>query len=344
MTSMRDVARHANVSPGTVSQLLSGRARVGTETAQRIHAAMGALGYEPKRPGRPRARHKLYHFGFLLGSSADTMGPESQFADLPRRRLTAVRESVSESGDQLSIFPGDCPVDENWAFRDAVDSGHVHGAIYLDHHAEHGYIEWCAARGVPVVVIDRTAPHHEFSSVGIHPTRGGQRAAEHLIGLGHRRLGLIDRTYARHSALEQRLAGFRAAADDAESVDEWALTPNITDEQVTALCAQIHERGVTGVFVPGHPQALMLLAGFERLGVPVPGELSVVAFDDIDQRSEGGLRPTAVGYDDRCLGRCVVRVLRQLLEEPEVAHCCTLIEPSIARHDTTAPPPAPRRA
>ena len=333
MVTIRQVAESAQVSPGTVSQLLNGRAKLRPETRQRIERAIDRLGYRRRRAGRPRVNHPHHHFGMLVSSPPSTAVPTHP---LHRRRINHLRETFTGNGDQFSLLPANMPVDENWAFGDAIRSGHIDGVI-MDGHAEaRGYAAWLREQRVAHVVLERTPAMREFSCVCVDGVTGGQLAAEHLIERGRTRLAYVH-PHREFSWTHERRHGFftTSARSGLEPVGVWRFDPDGADDERLDVCAALCEQRIDGVFASSDGLAIKLIDGLEHHGATVPGDIAVVGFDNLELASASGLRPTSIAYDHRKIAQAVMRTIKQLLNDPVTSALATYLRPTLAPHDTT---------
>lgn len=333
MATIRQVAKVAEVSPGTVSQMLNGRGQLRPETRQRIEHAINRLGYRRRRAGRPSTSNPSHHIAMLVSGRPSTNLPTHP---LRRQRVAQLREAVLAAGDHFSLLPADVPVEENWAFGDAVRSGHV-DAVVVDGDAERrGYARWLREQGVPAVVFERTPEMNAFSCVCVDGVVGGTLAAEHLLERGHKRLAFVQ-PRRELSWTRERRHGFITALGSYghEPAGVWRLDPDAQQPEHEQVARELAEHGVDGVFASSDGLAIMLIDGLASQCVGVPADVAVVGFDDLGLTSADGLRPTSIAYDHQYIARAVVRLLKQLLSDPQATVLATYVRPTVAVHDTT---------
>lgn len=218
----------------------------------------------------------------------------------------------------------------------------------LDGAAAAGLIAWLAASRVPAVLMERTAtvpPHHEpLESVVSDHALGAAMAVRHLADLGHRRIGLVlsrQSPTARHIRTGWLEAGGESGLDLQGAVDErvpdhrspdWAAT-------VDAIIDRCRTTGTTALLVHADPEAVALVQRCEERGVSVPGDLSVVAYDD---EVAGLVSPalTAVRPPRAAVGRAAVALLDERLRDPGRPVHRVVITPGLHLRESTAPPRA----
>lgn len=209
-------------------------------------------------------------------------------------------------------------------------------------------IEWLAGTGIPVVLLERTAtagPHHAvLESVVTDHALGAAMAVRHLVSLGHRKIGVVlaepspTRPHVRRGWLE---AAAECGLDVGATVD--ALVPSARSPECNAALDdaldQCLRTGTTALLVHADAEAVALVQRCEERHLSVPGDLSLVAYDD---EVAGLFSPalTAVRPPRGAIGRAAVRLVADRLADPERPTHRVVISPSLRIRDSTA---APRR-
>ncbi len=220
----------------------------------------------------------------------------------------------------------------------------------MDAPTTHHTIEWLASRRIPVVLLERTAvagPHHAvLESVVTDHALGAAMAVRHLVLLGHRKIGVV---LAEHSPTRPhvRRGWLEAAAEchlDVETVVDAVVPDARSPDSNAALDRTLDDclaTGTTALLVHADAEAIALVQRCEDRHLAVPGDVSVVAYDD---EVAGLFSPalTAVRPPRRSLGRAAVRLVADRLSDPERPTHRVVISPSLRVRDSTAPPP-PRR-
>jgi DNA-binding LacI/PurR family transcriptional regulator len=210
-------------------------------------------------------------------------------------------------------------------------------------------IEWLARAGIPVVLLERTAaagPHHAvLESVVTDHALGAAMAVRHLVSLGHHRIGVVlAETSPTRPHVRRGCRGWLEAADECgldagATVD--ALVPSArSPESKAALDAALDrclETGTTALLVHADAEAVALVQRCEERHLSVPGDLSVVAYDD---EVAGLFSPalTAVRPPRRSIGRAAVRLVADRLADPERPTHRVVISPSLRVRASSAAP------
>ncbi|MEU7867802.1 substrate-binding domain-containing protein [Dactylosporangium sp. NPDC049140] len=207
-------------------------------------------------------------------------------------------------------------------------------------------VAWLAGTGLPVVLLERTAtfgPHHEvLESVVTDHALGAAMAVRHLVSLGHRRVGVVVAENSPTSPHVHR--GWLEAAAECGLAPDSTVDVSVPDaktpESPAALDAVLERclaTGTTALLVHADPEAIALVQRCEERGLSVPGDLSLVAYDD---EVAGLFSPplTAVRPPRRSIGRAAVRLVADRLADPDRPAHRVVISPALRVRGSSAPP------
>jgi len=314
MASILDVARVAKVSPSTVSLVVNHRHRVSPTTRKRVEAVIRRLGYRG-RDGRALAgarRPRALRLGFIYTPDALIDGAETTYT---RQLIAGIEQSLMGSASSLNIMRGTNDVAEDKMFCAQLDAGEFDGLLIVGPQPGDGYIERITAKSLPLVVFNRPTDRGLHSVVTLDYTGGGDRAIDHLVSLGHRRIGILLRSEAARwpgkvlydgcvAALRRR--GLEPAADEVIPLDNWK-------EGIRDICRRMVDAGVTAIQT-GDVQGVNCLDALEDFGLVVPDDISVMGFDDRGRTGRSGLMLTGIGYDKIRMGRMAGRMIQRLTQ------------------------------
>ena len=270
---MHEVAAHAGVSPMTVSRVLSGDAKVREETRKRVQAAIAQLGYSPNIAARNLARAATVHIGLLYANPS---------ANYLNELLVGVLERSSRAGCQVLLEK--CGTrSERSAIRKLLDDG-VSGIILPPPLSESkAALESLRAANVPYIVVSTGRAADSGLSVRINDFEAAAAMTRHLLSLGHRDIGFITGA-TNHTASAQRHAGFVAALAQQGLMPrpEWVKQGSFTYRSGLETAEQLLSgaRRPSAIFASNDDMAAATIAVAHRLRLDVPGDVTVVGFDD----------------------------------------------------------------
>jgi LacI family transcriptional regulator len=339
MASILDVARLAKVSPSTVSLVVNHGHRVSPATRQRVEAVIRRLGYRG-RDGSALSKSRqarALRLGFIYTPDALINGADTHYN---RQIIQGVEQSLTGSASSVSIMRGFLHVDEDHMLSQRLDAGEFDGMLIAGLQPNDGYIERITAAGLPMVVFNRSTESGLYSVVTVDYVGGGRTAIDHLFELGHRRIGLLlQSTSVRWPPLTIRNGCLDALRrHQIEAVYDGMIPAQGDTQAWKAIARQLLDAGVTAIQT-GDVPAVQLLDALADLGVSVPGDLSVMGFDDRGLTSQAGLKPTTIGYDKVRMGRLAGRMIQRLSQSG-----CTLrwmgmaIQKRLVNGQTTSAP------
>jgi DNA-binding LacI/PurR family transcriptional regulator len=275
--SMSDVARHAGVSQRTVSNVVNNYVHVSPATRARVQASLDALGYRPNTAAR---RLRTGRTGTV--TLAVPTFRERYFADLAEAVVSAAR---ARSTTVLVETTGGRHETELELLRggEILTDGVIMSAVSL------GRTDQRSAH--PVVLIGDREPGSAIDHVGIKNREAAQAAVTHLLDSGRRRILLLGANHGPRRSYQLRRQGYQAALKkygiepDPELVVECDWTTAAAADAVTALLTEKPLPATDGIFAMNDSAALGALRALGRAGIDVPGQVSVIGFDDIVEAS-----------------------------------------------------------
>lgn len=309
-----DVAREAGVSKTAVSFAFNSPDRLSPETASRIREVAESLGYRPNPVARMLTQRQTLSVGVLTPQALSVIFSNPFFGAFTE----GVAVAAEESGYALHFIS---PL--HGSLARAIGRATVDGVVAVGLSADHPEVEQIRASGLPMVLVDSTAMPDQ-PTVEVDDEGGAYLAAEHLIGLGHREFLVIGVEPTPGAQLEpdgvmhRRLKGYlRAfAGGDVELADSAFVVGPATIEGGIAAVRRAWEDGLrpTAVLAMADAMAIGAMRAARELGLRVPGELSVVGFDDIDLAQHTDPPLTTIHQPIRRKGEEAVRLLLAVVE------------------------------
>ncbi|MBV7698958.1 LacI family DNA-binding transcriptional regulator [Streptomyces sp. TRM70350] len=330
MVKITDVARHAGVSPSTVSYAISGKRPISEETRRRVEASIRALGYRPHAGARALASSKSNVLALVVPLRAGIHVPVvMQFAvsvvTTARRHDHDVLLLTQEEGEE--------------GLRRVADTALVDALIVMDVQLHDPRLPLLRSLDRPSVLIGFPAEAAGLTCIDLDFKAAGEACVEHLAGLGHRVVALVGsppEVYVRQTAFAQRVVqGFTAAADRhrlSSAVRPCEASPAAARAVAEQLLRE--QPGLTGVVV--HNEAILesLTDAFEQLGLRVPGDLSITAICPDELAESLRVPVTSVALPSTEVGSRAVELLMRKLDGKGVPEA-TLLAPRMTDRGST---------
>jgi DNA-binding LacI/PurR family transcriptional regulator len=311
--TIRDVARHAGVSTATVSRVISGSVAARPGTRARVLEAAETLGYRPSAVARSLKLRTTRTLGLLVTDIQNPYYPEI---------VRAVEDAALERNLAVLLCNGADDPGREETYLDLLVDRRVDGIIIASSGLRERHGAWLARRSVPVVLVNWAAGDLGLPAILGDNRAGGRLATEHLLGLGHRRIGHLSAP-ARNFAAAERLGGIREALANA-GLDPDALVVAEGDGRVAggeraALELLETSPGVTGIVCYNDLTAIGAVRAIRAGGRRVPADISVVGYDDIPL--SGWVDPplTTIAQRPSEMGRWAVDRLGELIAQGDGA-------------------------
>ncbi|MDX1890711.1 LacI family DNA-binding transcriptional regulator [Mycolicibacterium sp. 050158] len=323
---MADVARLAGVSHQTVSRVINGASSIRPATKARVEQAIEELGYRPNTAARALVTRRSGIIG-IVGTNSAMYGPSS----IQR----SVQEAARAAGYFSSLVPlAEVTVEELRGALDHLGRQSVEAIVMIAAQEDALAVVHSADAGLPLIVVEGDLSGRGLS-VGVDQIAGARQATQHLIDLGHRAIDHVSGPLSWTEAKGRR-TGYEQAmrAAGLEPRDHWEgdWTPACGYEIGRELAA----RGqASAVFVANDQMAIGVLHAFAEARLTVPGDISVVGFDDIPEA--GYLNPalTTVRQDFQAIGRNAIDLVTATLAG-STTHV-PLLAPELIVRGSTAP-------
>jgi DNA-binding LacI/PurR family transcriptional regulator len=327
--TIRDVAAQAGVSHQTVSRVINGREFVTPETTARVHEAIADLNYRPNAIARSMARGRTGLLGCIAPNLTDyTFASIIDGADAEMRRQGYFL--LSAAAADADIFAA--------LIDQLVNGRRIEGLIVINPYADERHTH--LPTDFPIVFAG-SRPRQEIAySVALDDVAAAREATQHLLDLGHRRLGHItgplaeDCSQDRRDGFHQALQAAGITADPAlEVAGDWSAQSGYRG------LAQLVERGPlpTAVFAQNDQMAAGVLRQARDLGLELPGQLSVIGVDDIPMSAYFSPPLTTMRQDFQAIGQKAARLLLGAIEKSDTAQQQLLIKATPILRRSTAP-------
>lgn len=326
---MVDVARLAGVSQQTVSRVVRGATNVAPEIRERVELAIRQLRYRRNPAAAALASNRTMTIG-VVSFELSVLGPSVALygiSEEARQHGYSTRLVTLGSLDRATIR----------AAFDSVGSDAVDGVIVLAPLYEAIGVLDALDIDVPVVTFQQGTPPSP-TSVSIDEVRGARMAVRHLLELGHETVwhvqgpvGWMATTARQRGWAEELAAAGRVGPPPLETID-WSAAEGYRVGRELAKTP-----GVTAVFAANDPFALGVVKALDEAGLDVPGDVSVVGFDNVKESPYFRPALTTVTLDFEAIGHVAVTRILEMIRD-EVEGDIPYIDPHLVLRDTTAPP------
>jgi LacI family transcriptional regulator len=278
MATIKDVAKRAGVSVGTVSNVLSASASVGAERRARVYAAIERLDYHPNHIARSLKARNTKTLGLIVSDITNPFFPQV---------ARGAEDAAFQHGYLLTTFNTDDQVEREKQILSVLRSRRMDGVLLVVAPSTDGdvsHIRKAEESGIPIVCLDRVPPGVELDSVSVDNVAAAQLCVRHLISRGYRRIGIVTGGFTLQTARD-RLEGYKVAlreagiAPDTELILEGNFRRD-TGYRLGKSLLLLHNPP-TALFVSNGMMAVGVVQALEETGFSCPADIGVVCFDDL---------------------------------------------------------------
>ena len=325
-----DVARKAGVSIATVSRVVNGVDSVRGPAREKVINAMRSLKYSPSRAAQRLRAQKSKVLGLII-------------SDIQNPFFTAVVRGVEDTALAQGYSLVLCNSDEDPAkerlYVDVLRAEAVAGVIIASTRKRNPEINTLLDRNIPVVALDRTVTEPLIDQVLTDNSKGAQIAVNHLLDLGHTRIGFVGLP-ENVTTGEERKRGYILALKKRGIVPdrEWMVAGNTKESggfvSIQLLLA-VHP-AITAAFVSSNLTALGALSGLRDAHVLLPRDFSLIAFDDLPWSALLNPPLTTIAQPTYQLGQVAAETLLNRIKSPQNNVSMQRLSPSLVIRESTA--------
>jgi DNA-binding LacI/PurR family transcriptional regulator len=334
MSTLKEVAKKANVSITTVSRVINDPEKVNSETRERVREAMEALNFQPNRVAQRLRGNKGR--SRLLGLIIPDI--QNQFYSSIVRGI----EDMSYGKDYAIIL---CNTDENPEkekfYLDVLKSESVDGIILPPIRQNGNLIRELLEAKIPVICFDRKLSSESIDTVIVDNEMGGYMAASHLLEAGHKKIAVITSSL-QFTSFEDRLRGYEnALVDSGIEINENLIKKGDHRKSETgkqlALELLDQDPKPTAIFVLNNQMALGAIEAINERKLKIPDDISIVGFDDIQWARVISPSITVIRQPAYEMGRRIAELFFQKVKDPEREPVQIILQPKLIVRQSTAP-------
>ncbi|MET9390396.1 LacI family DNA-binding transcriptional regulator [Streptomyces sp. NPDC006624] len=316
--TLEEVAARAGVGRGTVSRVINNAAGVKESTRRAVQQAIEELGYVPNLAARSLAGRRTDAIALVLTEPDWRVFAEPFFSEIVR----SLGDALTDTGMQLllTLVRSDT---ERRRFLEYARGGRVDGILLMSVHAGDRLPDMLAEARLPTVLLGRRSGDEYVSYVDADNVGGARDAVSHMLATGRRTIATITGPLDMYAA-RCRLRGYQEALELAGLKGEQSLVAasDFTEDSGRRAMAELLERhpGIDGVLAASDTTAAGALRALRDAGRRVPDDVAVIGFDDFPLAQRTAPPLTTVRQPLEEMGRAMIRLLLEDMEEPSVAY------------------------
>jgi LacI family transcriptional regulator len=327
-----DVAQEAGVSYSTVSRVVNNKSYVKPETREKVTQAMNRLGYQANLHARSLAGGNSHVIGLLVHNMTTQYMAEI---------FKGIEDVLTNSDYELMLYTTHRRRTKESTFVNMMARGLADGLLIVLPREPEAYLQSLRERDIPYVLIDQVGVDENDLSVMSTNRQGGYEATQHLIELGHRRIGIITGWMDMVGARD-RLEGYKAALrEHCLSIDETLIVEGDFDQDSGYSGAQElldMAEPPTAVFVSNDVMAQGAMDAIRERGLLIPQDMSIVGFDDIPLAAVLNPPLTTLHQPMEDMGRQATEMLLALINHPDEEQHSIVLPTELILRESTAPP------
>ncbi|MFJ6079488.1 LacI family DNA-binding transcriptional regulator [Pseudarthrobacter sp. NPDC092419] len=334
--TISDVAHAAGVSKGAVSYALNGQPGVSDATRERILQVAKELGWKPSLRAKGLSVAKAYALGLVVARDAKLLGTDPFFPAF----IAGIESTLAEHDYTLVLSVATAPGAEERAYRKLSDGGRVDGVILTDVRHGDSRIKLLQTLKMPAVTLNRPDGESPFPAVCMDDTDGIAAAVEHLIALGHSRIGHVGGGQEYIHGRSRRRAWESAMARAGLDVDLFESS-DFTASGGAAATAELLNRPQPPTAIV-YANDLMATSGqsyAQSRGINIPGDLSITGYDNAEFTQYLNPPLTTISADPMLWGRQAASVLLNQLNGSHTGDDVHLPAPKLLVRRSTGPAP-----
>ncbi len=328
-----DVAEKAGVSIQTVSRVINNRPDVSPETRQNIQKTIEELGYQPFATARGLASKHTYTLGLVTADFADNW-----FAQV----VTGAEKEAIQHNYHFMLGSSQCSAGDEPTYMTLLTQRHVDGMLFVRSGGAIEYSHFLRLKdfGVPIVIVGYYS-EPGIALLDVDNVGGGRRAVDYLLSLGHTNIAMIEGP-SESKSVSDRSEGYRQAVQNAGL----PVQPDLILNGGTWLHKAGYEKTkelldkkipFSAIFAHNDRIARGAIHALIEAGLKVPGDISIVGYDDIPEAEFSEPPLTTIHQPMTEIGQAAARVLIQMIEDSTVAPRQFLFDTTLVIRSSCAP-------
>jgi LacI family transcriptional regulator len=331
--SIKDVATHASVAVGTVSNVLNYPDRVSQRTKERVLRAIDELGFIRNDAARQLRAGQSRTIGLIV---LDVGNPF--FTSVVR----AAEDAAALHGSAVLLGDSGHNAGREANYIDLFQEQRVQGLLISPVGDVTARLDQLRERGVPTVLVDRLADESQYSSVSVDDDAGGYLAARHLLDTGRRRLAFVGGPASIRQVADRLQGARRAVKEEADATLEVLDSDGQTVLAGRSVGNMLVERGrpelPDGIFCANDLLALGVMQSLTMTHtLRIPEDIALIGYDDIDFAVSAVVPLSSIRQPTEAIGRTAIELLTEELEAENPKHRAVIFTPELVVRQSTGP-------
>lgn len=334
MATIKDVAKQAGVTIGTVSRVLNNKKWVSDDCKKRVLIAIKDLHYKPQAHAR-RLRQKHSRIWGVIAPHHTAIFRSPFF----NRIMEGLEEVAAEKQYRLLLHPLTETARAQVSYRALLGDGSVDGMFVLNAWSTDASIRDLTEANVPFILINgKITGQDDMPYVGFDNHGGVKMAIDHLVQNGHERIGIVNGRMTTTNALE-RFQAFQEnlAEHKLEFVSEWVADGDFEEEGGYKAGLKILSavRRPSAILCSSDLMAMGLYRALKEKGLNVPGDMSIVGFDNMEEALYHEPPITTVAFSAYEMGKLAACKMFQLISDEPLEKKATTLQAELIERETT---------
>ncbi len=305
MSSIREVAKRAGVSLGTVSNVLNRPEIVAEETRRRVLQAIEEIGFVRNGLARQLRAGRSQHIGLVV---LDVTNPF--FTEVAR----GVEDLANQAGYVVILCNSEDSVEKESHYLHMLEEQRTQGILITPVQSDASYLQRFRQRGIAVVLLDRPSRISDLCSVAVDDVRGGELAVAHLLEQGHKHIAFVHGSLSIRQCADRRRGVLRALKaggldPDRALLDITTPTQSVREGEESMEKLLSATMKPTAAFCANDLLALGLMRKLIKHGASIPGDMALVGYDDVEFASVLVTPLTSIRQPKYELGRMATELL-----------------------------------
>jgi LacI family transcriptional regulator len=327
--TIKDVAKICGVSVSTVSRAFNNYSDISESTREYIIKTAEEIGYKPNIVARSLSSIKNYRLAMLVEDYSNTN-------PLVFEMLMSFQDTASNLGYETILLSTTSELQRSQELKKLLSEKQVDGAFIIGLKKTDDYYKQLSNINIPCVIYDININNPMTSCVGVDSVKGAFIAVEHLIKLGHKKIGLVNGHINADVSFERQDGYYLALNRYGIPVDNSLIANgnfSFRDAQVAIEDLIEKRKDITAIFCASDLMAVGVMTKLQQLGYSIPDDISIVGFDDESIGQYISPKLTTIKQDRDKIGKTAANVLINIIAEQFLGRC--VIEPELIIREST---------